>query len=970
MKSRYFLLFLILAIVLVLLFYYFRLVDLSYSEKAIFKTKSTKEDIHTVLEDGVWSIEHPDFIPQFGGDLQNTGVYPGDGIRGIQKIESDLTYHIGSWWPYHVCKLVYKIRHKGLICSVPAVYDRIIYFGTNDGHFYAIDIDSCEEKWVVRIGSASEKKRDMYVKTDSCPPASAIFSSPVIYDDMAFFGTAYGYVYALDIKDGSIIWKAEIPGLHLANPKVYNDCLYIGSKDRHLYKLNAKTGNTAWKYETQGEITTTPAIYEDKVFINCQKGYLYAINTEGNLSWKIDMGLPTRNSPVIYEGIVFLDAYYFHAFKSTNGREIWKAGPFSEASQCAASKGMVYFSGVIIGDKDKNYRYKYLYSFIARNGKEAWKHRISSWKIPADTPAWYILDDVLETQEALNSEVPSKQLIISGDMIHLLSIANDWRESHEYPYYLRSGEHFFYRGIGKIFGISENVDRHYPQDNRRGNIYAYGVGGLHSPVAIYDEAMYYGAEIYDKDGCHTALYAMQSMQDEYRWQPRPRDWSISYPMMSENIIVLYDLIAKDKDNMQKEENSYLDTNLYTAEFHIVAYDIQSKEEIYSGTYDMHETAPLTIFRRSSATHSNKLFIEAGILRKIEREEISDESVLISQKVPTPSGVSKKYSERQLISNSYYAFDIQTGMLLWKYNLGQKILNSPPLVYEDNIYIGSCYILDDLFDVPDNLKDSYNIFIALGSEDGEEIWEVEIIGNVLSKPLIYNDILYFGTDKGYVYAIDRFEGEILWKFYINGGISTTPAVYNDIIFIGSWNWNIYAIDAKTGKGKWKYRTRGEVRGELIAHEDHLYVLSRIPMKDPGSIVLKDIEHLIYLQSVNINNGIEEWNYWMFGRLNPSSLILLYSDKIYMLDAYNESGGFYGSLKEIDLKTGTVIWEKKTEDYEDYKEFRFSDSFFKFFKDRIFIMSLIKGEKFIMIIDANTGETLQSCMLKDMKLHFGP
>jgi len=34
-----------------------------------------------------------------------------------------------------------------------------------------------------------------------------------------------------------------------------------------------------------------------------------------------------------------------------------------------------------------------------------------------------------------------------------------------------------------------------------------------------------------------------------------------------------------------------------------------------------------------------------------------------------------------------------------------------------------------------------------------------------------------------------------------------------------------------------------------------------------------------------------------------------------------------------------------------------------------MSLIKGEKFIMIIDANNGETLQSYMLKDMKLHFG-
>lgn len=947
MKNIYFLIFIIFAIVLVLLFYYFRLVDLRYSEKEIFEIRSTREDIHTVLEDGVWRIEHPNFIPQFGGDLQNTWVYPGDGLRGIRIIDSRIS---------HERNLVYKIRHRGLICSSPAVYDRIIYFGANDGHFYAIDIDSWEEKWVVRTGRASQRKRGMHVTTGSCPPAPAMFSSPVIYDGVAYFGTAYGYAYALDIKDGNIIWKAEIPELHLANPKIYKDYLYIGSKDRHLYKLDAKTGNMVWKYKTQGEIITTPAIYEDRLFINCQERYLYAIDTEGNLCWKIDLGVPTRNSPVIYDGIVFLDSYYFfYAINVNTGREIWIAGPYKNISQCAASKGRVYFTG--IDEQDSSYNYLNFYSFNVRNGKLEWKSQMRSYdkKIAA----------YRETRitERWDSGVSGHQLIISGNMVHSIAISNSW--------FKYDGK--YKRSRGTIYGYPHS-DPNFKHD------YSFTVDNLHSPVAIYDEVIYYGAEIYAEDGCYTGLYAMQSMQDEFRWQPpHPGDWSISYPLMSENVIVLYDLIIKEKDIIQKEEDPYLDTNLYTSEFHIMAYDIQSKEEIFSGTIHTEETGPLTILNRSSATHSDKLFIEACVLRKIEREEIPSESIRIS--IITPS-IMRKYFERQLISSAYYAFDIQTGKLIWKYEIGQKILNTPPLVYEDNIYIGSYYILDDLFDMPNNLKGSYNIFISLDSEDGKEIWKVEIIGTVLSKPLIHNDILYFGTDKGFIYAIDRFEGEILWKFHINGGISTTPALYNDIIFIGSWNWNIYAIDAQTGKGKWKYRTRGEVRGELFAHEDQLYFLSRISQKDPFSRALKGIERFIFLQSVNIRTGIEEWNYRRFHCFDNSSLNLLHSDKIYMLSTHYVTDRFYSSLKAIDLKTGTPIWKKKTE--EDYKKFNFSDSFFKFFKDRIFVMSRIKRENlinyllamsrikredFIMIIDANTGEIMQTYMLIDMKLHSG-
>jgi len=114
--------------------------------------KSSREEIHTVMQDGIWRIEDHDFIPQFGGDLQNTGVYPGYGIRDIQIGDGG----IGS---VHEGKFVYKIRYGGIINSAPAVYDRIIYFGTSDGHFYSVNIDSG------KMGSQDRKrigKKDGY----------------------------------------------------------------------------------------------------------------------------------------------------------------------------------------------------------------------------------------------------------------------------------------------------------------------------------------------------------------------------------------------------------------------------------------------------------------------------------------------------------------------------------------------------------------------------------------------------------------------------------------------------------------------------------------------------------------------------------------------------------------------------------------------------------------------------------------
>ena len=80
-----------------------------------------------------------------------------------------------------------------------------------------------------------------------------IKSSPAICDRKIFIGSNDGYVYSLS-KQGKLIWKynaetsVEAPVLYLDNT------IFVGSVGGDLFALNSKTGELNWKYTTDGQI--------------------------------------------------------------------------------------------------------------------------------------------------------------------------------------------------------------------------------------------------------------------------------------------------------------------------------------------------------------------------------------------------------------------------------------------------------------------------------------------------------------------------------------------------------------------------------------------------------------------------------------------------------------------------------------------------------------------------------------------
>jgi len=99
--------------------------------------------------------------------------------------------------------------------------------------------------------------------------------SPTISNGIVYFGSDNNYFCALDSQTGKEKWKLEIGGSICTSPAVSKGTVYFGSCDNNFYVLDAQTGQQKWKFETYGSIYSSPAISNGTVYFGSD--YLYAI---------------------------------------------------------------------------------------------------------------------------------------------------------------------------------------------------------------------------------------------------------------------------------------------------------------------------------------------------------------------------------------------------------------------------------------------------------------------------------------------------------------------------------------------------------------------------------------------------------------------------------------------------------------------------------------------------------------------
>lgn len=116
-------------------------------------------------------------------------------------------------------------------------------------------------------------------------------------------------------------------------------------------------------------------------------------------------------------------------------------------------------------------------------------------------------------------------------------------------------------------------------------------------------------------------------------------------------------------------------------------------------------------------------------------------------------------------------------------------------------------------------DNEGYIFCLDSFSKSNIWKTKV-GTEVTTPLAFDDYsdlvivgLYSGLRKGFLGFFDADNGRIVNKITAGGAIRTKPCLFSDFLFVGSDDKIFYCVNRRTQEVLWRYETRGAIRGDI-------------------------------------------------------------------------------------------------------------------------------------------------------------
>ena len=79
-------------------------------------------------------------------------------------------------------------------------------------------------------------------------------------DGMAYVASKYGYLYALDLTTGAVVWIYNLGAPTLTTAAISGDNVVVGTEHGTVFDVNAVTGNVIWQYNDPAGQDSSPLI--------------------------------------------------------------------------------------------------------------------------------------------------------------------------------------------------------------------------------------------------------------------------------------------------------------------------------------------------------------------------------------------------------------------------------------------------------------------------------------------------------------------------------------------------------------------------------------------------------------------------------------------------------------------------------------------------------------------------------------
>lgn len=240
--------------------------------------------------------------------------------------------------------------------------------------------------------------------------------------------------------------------------------------------------------------------------------------------------------------------------------------------------------------------------------------------------------------------------------------------------------------------------------------------------------------------------------------------------------------------------------------------------------------------------------------------------------------------------------------LWRYDTAGEVFASS-IIVENIVYLGT----------------QSGFLVALEADTGQELWRYDL-GNYIMRasPAVVDGELYIGAGFA-LHALDAQTGEALWRVPMRLAGTSSPVVVGDTVYIASQEGSIHAFAARDGKKEWEYKVEGLVFSSPAVTADGLYFGS-----DNGNVYGLSLDYgrqewvfatgspvfatpavvngVVYITSTNqmlyaisAKNGQEIWSFSTGGATSPTVV----EDVVYV--GSDESG-----IIALDAKTGVQRW----------------------------------------------------------------
>jgi outer membrane protein assembly factor BamB len=110
---------------------------------------------------------------------------------------------------------------------------------------------------------------------------------PVVIGDTIYFGSYDGNFYALDVESGYMRWVFKSGAEINSIPYVDKNQVYFGSRDGKLYALDRDTGQEVWNFPTESQINSQVERYGDYVVFVSDANAIFFLTPAGKEIFRI-----------------------------------------------------------------------------------------------------------------------------------------------------------------------------------------------------------------------------------------------------------------------------------------------------------------------------------------------------------------------------------------------------------------------------------------------------------------------------------------------------------------------------------------------------------------------------------------------------------------------------------------------------------------------------------------------------------